>query len=57
MQEEKKSAEFEEKARETFSAERREDYAVLVIATIVVLLVLLGVIDKKIISALYLFKY
>ncbi|MCS7215087.1 MAG: hypothetical protein RMI30_04855 [Thermodesulfovibrio sp.] len=57
MQEAKTTAEFEEKARETFSAERREDYAVLVIATIVVLLVLLGVIDRKIISALYLFKY
>lgn len=57
MQEEKKPAEFEEKAKETFSAERREDYAVLVIATIVVLLVVLGIIDKKIISALYLLKY
>ncbi|MEN2994374.1 MAG: hypothetical protein ABDH19_03370 [Thermodesulfovibrio sp.] len=57
MQQEKKSAELEERARETFSVERREDYAVLVIATIVVLLVLLGIIDKKIISALYVLKY
>ncbi|MCX7724246.1 MAG: hypothetical protein N2042_03230 [Thermodesulfovibrio sp.] len=57
MQQEKKSTELEERARETFSAERREDYAVLVIATIVVLLVLLGIIDKKIISALYILKY
>lgn len=57
MQEEKRKSEFESKAKETFSAERREDYAVLIIATIIVLLVLLGVIDKSVISAIYVLKY
>lgn len=57
MQEEAKTKELEAKAQKTFSAERREDYAVLLIAAVVVILVLLGVIDKKIISSIYLFKY
>lgn len=57
MQEQKKTSDFESKAKETFSAERREDFAVLVIATVVVLLVLLGVVDKKVISAIYMLKY
>lgn len=57
MAEERFKSEFEEKAKATFSAERREDYAVLIIATVVVLLVLLGVIDKKVIDAIYVLKY
>lgn len=57
MQEERGSQVFEEKAKATFSAERREDYAVLLIAAIVVILVLLGVIDKKVIEAMYVLKY
>jgi hypothetical protein len=50
------SKEFEEKAKKTFSAERREDYVVLVIATITVILVLTGVIGSKFFSSLF-FKY
>jgi hypothetical protein len=50
------SKEFEEKAKTTFSAERREDYVVLVIATITVALVLLGVIGSGFFSSLFI-KY
>lgn len=57
MEEKKPSAEFEEKAKTVFHAERREDYAVLIIATVVVLLVLVGVIDKKVIDAIFIWKY
>ncbi|MCS7200070.1 MAG: hypothetical protein N2327_06190 [Caldimicrobium sp.] len=57
MQEEAKAKELEERAEKTFSAERREDYAVLIVAAIVVILVMLGIIDKKVISAIYLLKY
>jgi hypothetical protein len=42
-----------EKAQKTFSAERREDYVVLVIATITVILVLSGVIGVKFYSSLF----
>ncbi|MDI1472349.1 MAG: hypothetical protein QMD43_04200 [Thermodesulfovibrio sp.] len=47
---------FEEKAKETFNAERREDYAVLIIATITVILVVLGIIGTQFYSSLF-FKY
>ncbi len=47
---------LEEKATDTFSAERREDYVVLVIATITVILVLAGVLGVKFYSSLF-FKY
>ncbi|MCS7149691.1 MAG: hypothetical protein RMI93_02985 [Caldimicrobium sp.] len=57
MQEEARTKELEAKAQKTFSAERREDYAVLLIAALVVILVLLGVIDNKVISSIYLIKY
>ncbi len=45
--------ELEAKAKATFSAERKEDFVVLVIATIVVVLVLTGVIDPKFYSSLF----
>lgn len=48
--------EFEEKAKKTFSAERREDYVVLVISTITVILVLAGIIGSKFFSSLFI-KY
>lgn len=47
---------LEEKATEAFSAERREDWVVLVIATIAVILVLAGAIGVKFYSSLF-FKY
>ncbi len=49
----KETKEFEEKAKKTFSAERREDYVVLVLATITVILVLAGVIGKKFYGSLF----
>lgn len=48
--------EFEEKAKKTFSVERREDYVVLVLAVITVILVLSGIIGSKFYSSLFI-KY
>lgn len=48
--------EFEEKAKKTFSAERREDYVVLILAVITVILVLSGIIGSKFFSSLFI-KY
>ncbi|MCX7914343.1 MAG: hypothetical protein N2511_07145 [Thermodesulfovibrionales bacterium] len=45
--------ELEVKAKATFSAERKEDFVVLVIAAIVVALVLTGVITPKFYSSLF----
>lgn len=45
--------ELEAKAKATFSAERKEDFVVLVIAAIVVTLVLTGVIGTKFYSSLF----
>lgn len=45
--------EFEAKAKATFSAERREDFVVLVMAAIVVILVLAGAIGPKFYSSLF----
>lgn len=44
---------FEEKAKKTFSAERSEDYVVLAIATITVILVLTGIIGSKFFGSLF----
>ncbi|GEM_PF-873835 len=45
--------ELEAKAKATFSAERKEDIVVLVMAAIVVVLVLVGAIDTKFYSSLF----
>lgn len=45
--------ELEAKAKATFSAERREDFVVLVIAAIVAVLVLAGVIDSGFYNSLF----
>lgn len=45
--------ELEAKAKATFSAERKEDLVVLVIAAIVVALVITGVIGPKFYSSLF----
>ncbi len=45
--------EFEAKAKATFSAERREDYVVLVMAVIVLILVLGGLIGPKFYRSLF----
>lgn len=44
---------WEEKAKSTFSAERREDFVVLVIAAITVILVLTGTIGPKFFGSLF----
>lgn len=46
--------ELEAKAKATFSAERREDYVVLVMAAIVLILVLAGIIGPKFYRSLFL---
>lgn len=45
--------ELEAKAKATFSAERKEDFVVLIIAAIVVILVVSGVIGPKFYSSLF----
>lgn len=45
--------EFEKKAAETFSAERKEDIFVLVVAAVTVLLVLTGAIGKDFVKSLF----
>lgn len=45
--------EFEKKAAETFSAERKEDIFVLVLAAIAVVLVMTGVIGKDFMKSLF----
>ena len=45
--------EFEKKAAETFSAERKEDMFVLVLAAIAVVLVMTGVIGKDFVKSLF----
>lgn len=45
--------EFAKKAQDTFSAERKEDLFVLLVATIAVMLVLSGVIGQGFIKALF----
>lgn len=45
--------ELEAKAKATFSAERKEDFVVMIIAAIVVILVLTGVIGPKFYSSLF----
>lgn len=45
--------ELEAKAKATFSAERKEDIVVLVMAAIVVILVIAGVISPKFYSSLF----
>jgi hypothetical protein len=47
------SREFEEKAKKTFSAERKEDIWVLVLAAITVILGLTGVITAKTFPSLF----
>lgn len=44
---------YEEKAKSTFSAERKEDYFVLAVAAIVVILVLSGVIGPNFYKSLF----
>lgn len=44
---------WEEKAKSTFSAERKEDVVVLIIATITVVLVMTGVIGPKFFGSLF----
>ncbi len=46
-------SEYESKAQETFSAERKEDVFVLVLSTIAVLLVMFGVIGKDTVKSLF----
>jgi hypothetical protein len=45
--------EFEEKSKKTFSAERKEDIWVLILAAITVILGLTGVITPKTFSSLF----
>ncbi len=45
--------EFEKKATETFSAERKEDIFVLIVAAVVVALVLAGAIGKDFYKSLF----
>lgn len=44
---------YEAKAKSTFSAERKEDYFVLVLATVTVVLVLTGVIGPGFFKSLF----
>lgn len=46
-------AAYEAKAKATFSAERKEDYFVLAVATVTVLLVLVGVIGPNFVKSLF----
>ncbi len=46
--------ELEAKAKATFSAERKEDFVVLVISAIVVIMVIAGVIGPKFYGSLFL---
>lgn len=45
--------EFEKKAQDTFSAERKEDFFVLIVAAITVALVLSGIIGKDFVKSLF----
>jgi hypothetical protein len=47
------SSEFEKKAQDTFSAERKEDVFVLVLAAIAVILVKIGVIGPTFVKSLF----
>ncbi|MEW5892033.1 MAG: hypothetical protein AB1697_02655 [Pseudomonadota bacterium] len=47
------SEELQKKATETFSAERKEDIFVLIVAAVVVILVLTGVIGKDFYKSLF----
>lgn len=44
---------YEQKAKSTFSAERKEDYFVLIVAAITVALVLSGVIGPTFVKSLF----
>ena len=50
---EKMVSEFEKKAQDTFSAERKEDVFVLILAAIAVVLVKLGVIGPSFVKSLF----
>lgn len=45
---------WEDKAKSTFSAERKEDFFVLIVSAITVLLVLAGIIGPKFYKSLFL---
>lgn len=47
------ATEFEKKAQETFSAERKEDFFVLILAAIAVILVKIGVIGPNFVKSLF----
>lgn len=49
------STEYEKKARDTFSAERKEDIFVLVMAAIAVILVKAGVIGPAFVKSLFIY--
>jgi len=53
MSEETNKSDYEAKAKSTFSAERKEDYFVLALATITVALVLTGVIGPNFFKSLF----
>ncbi|MCX7896949.1 MAG: hypothetical protein N2441_03660 [Rhodocyclaceae bacterium] len=53
MSEQQPNVEYEQKAKATFSAERKEDYFVLAVAAIVVILVLTGVIGPNFFKSLF----
>ncbi|MCX8027854.1 MAG: hypothetical protein N3A62_08400 [Thermodesulfovibrionales bacterium] len=53
MAEDKASKEWEEKAKSTFSAERKEDFVVLVLAAITVVLVMTGAIGPNFFKSLF----
>lgn len=49
------SSEYEKKARETFSAERKEDIFVLVLAALAVILVKVGIIGPTFVKSLFIY--
>lgn len=53
MSDQSTQASYEEKAKSTFSAERKEDFFVLGVAAIIVLLVLAGVIGPNFYRSLF----
>lgn len=53
MTEVDKNKEWEEKAKSTFSAERKEDIVVLILATITVMLVMTGVLGPNFFKSLF----
>lgn len=53
MSDQSTQAAYEEKAKSTFSAERKEDFFVLGVATVIVVLVLTGVIGTNFYRSLF----